>query len=128
MVISGIVNKELQRFCVLVKVKPYFKLWLETEDGYVFGQGSFELLHGIQEKGTLKAISENLNMSYRHAWGIIKEIEEKLGKPIVVSHRGGKIGGGGAELTQTGKELLETYLKLKSELNQMFSKIVSVEL
>jgi molybdate transport repressor ModE-like protein len=112
----------------LVKLKPCFKLWLETEDGYVFGPGSFELLHGIQEKGTLKAVSEDLNMSYRHAWGIIKEIEEKLGKPIVVSHRGGKVGGGGAELTQAGKELLETYLKLKSDLNQMFSKIEPMKL
>jgi molybdate transport repressor ModE-like protein len=112
----------------LVKLKPCFKLWLETEDGYVFGQGSFDLLRGIQEKGTLMAIAKRLNMSYRHAWGIIKEIEEKLGKPVVVTHRGGKVGGGGAELTQTGKELLETYLKLKSDFNQMFSNIDPVEL
>jgi molybdate transport repressor ModE-like protein len=122
------VIKSCKRVFVLVKLKPRFKLWLETEDGYVFGPGSFELLHGIQERGTLQAISNRLNMSYRHAWGIIKEIEEKIGKPLVISHRGGKLGGGGAELTQTGKELLETYLRLKSELNQMFSKIGSVEL
>jgi molybdate transport repressor ModE-like protein len=112
----------------LVKLIPCFKLWLETDDRYVFGQGSFEVLQGIQEKGTLKAIAKELNMSYRHAWGIIKEIEEKLGKPIVISHRGGKFGGGGVELTQTGKELLETYLKFKSDLNQIFSHIESVEL
>jgi molybdate transport system regulatory protein len=113
---------------VLVKLRPCFKLWLETADGYVFGQGSFELLHGIQEKGNLKAISDDLKMSYRYAWGLIKEIEEKLGKPIVVAHRGGKVGGGGAELTQTGKELLHNYLKIKGELNQVFSKIEPVEL
>jgi molybdate transport repressor ModE-like protein len=108
----------------LAKLEPHFKFWLETEDGYVFGQGAFELLRGIQEKGTLKAVAEDLNMSYRHAWGIIKEIEEKLGKPIVVAHRGGKVGGGGAELTQTGKELLATYLRFKSDLNQRFSEII----
>lgn len=112
----------------MVKLKPCFKFWLETEDGYVFGQGSFELLHGIQEKGNLKAIAKGLNMSYRHAWGIIKEIEEKMGKPILVTHRGGKVGGGGAEVTQTGKELLETYLKLKSKLKPVFSDIDDVEL
>lgn len=111
-----------------MKLKPHFKFWLETEDGYVFGPGSFELLHGVQEKGALKAVAMELNMSYRQAWGIIKEIEEKLGKPIIVSHRGGKVGGGGAELTQTGKELLETYLKLKSNLNQMFSNIDFAEI
>lgn len=112
----------------MVKVKPCFKLWLETEDGYVFGPGSFKLLKGIQEKGTLKAIADGLNMSYRHAWGIIKEIEEKIGKPVLVTHRGGKVGGGGAELTQTGKELLETYLKCKTDLNRTFSNIDLVEL
>jgi molybdate transport repressor ModE-like protein len=111
-----------------VKLEPCFKLWLETEDGYVFGPGSFKLLQGIQEKGTLKAIAEGLNMSYRHAWGIIKEIEEKVGEPILVTHRGGKVGGGGAELTQTGKELLEAYLKFKSDLNQTFSDFALVEL
>jgi molybdate transport repressor ModE-like protein len=106
----------------LVKLTPHFKLWLETEDGYVFGQGSFELLRGIKEKGNLKAATEELNMSYRHAWGIIKQIEATLGQPIVVSHRGGKVGGGGAELTQTGQELLETYTKFKSDLTRLFSK------
>ena len=112
----------------MVKLKPRFKLWLETDDGYVFGKGSFELLHGIQEKGNLMAIAKGLNMSYRHAWGIIKEIEEKLGEPILVTYRGGKVGGGGAKLTPTGEALLETYLKFKSEVNQMFSKINPVEL
>ena len=28
----------------LKKLKPMYKFWLESEDGYVFGQGSFELL------------------------------------------------------------------------------------
>jgi molybdate transport repressor ModE-like protein len=107
----------------LVKWKPCFKLWLETEDGYVFGPGSFELLHGIQEKGNLKAIAEGLNMSYRQAWGILKQIEDILGEPIIITHRGGKVGGGGAELTQAGKELLATYLKFKSDVNQLFSDI-----
>jgi molybdate transport repressor ModE-like protein len=112
----------------LVKLKPRFKLWLETEDGYVFGPGSFGLLHGIQEEGSLTAAAKELKMSYRQAWGIIKEIEEKLRRPILATHRGGKLGGGGAELTQTGKELLETYLKAKNELTQIFSKIDSLEL
>ena len=112
----------------MVKLTPHFKLWLETEDGYVFGQGSFELLHGIQEKGNLKAAAEELHMSYRQAWGIIKQIEETLGQPLIVAHRGGKVGGGGAELTETGKELLETYLKIKSDLTQMFSKTADVDI
>jgi molybdate transport repressor ModE-like protein len=120
--------KNLERVLLLVKLTPHFKLWLETEDGYVFGQGSFALLRGIQKKGNLKAAAEELHMSYRHAWGIIKQIEETLGQPVVFAHRGGKVGGGGAELTETGKELLETYLKFKSDLTKKFSKAKVVEL
>lgn len=106
-----------------MKLKPRYKFWLETEDGYVFGQGPFELLNGIQEKRTLTASAKDLNMSYRHAWEIIKQIERKMGQAILDTYKGGKRGGGGAELTQTGKELLETYLKYKNALNQMFSNI-----
>ena len=112
----------------MVKLTPHFKLWFETEDGYVFGQGSFALLRGIQEKGNLKAAAEELHMSYRHAWGILKQIETTLGQPVVIAHRGGKVGGGGAELTDTGKELLETYLKFKSDLTKKFSNAKIVEL
>jgi len=36
-------------------LKPKYKLWLETEDGYVIGKGSFTLLQEIQEKTCLSA-------------------------------------------------------------------------
>ena len=69
---------------------PKYKFWLETEDGYVLGQGSFELLHGIQEKRTLTASAEALHSSYRHAWGIIKQIEKKIGQALLITYKGGK--------------------------------------
>lgn len=102
-----------------MKVRPKFKFWLETEDGYVFGEGTFELLKGIQEKGSLTAGAQNLNMSYRHAWGLIKHIEENLGQAVLLTYKGGKQGGGGAELTTVGKSLISVYLKFKNALNQI---------
>jgi len=111
-------NQEIRRKR-LKKLEPKYKFWLETEDGYVFGQGSFKLLLGIQEKGTLTASAERLNMSYRHAWGIIKQIEENLGQAILVTHKGGKDGGGGSELTPLGQELLVTYLHYQKAFNKI---------
>jgi molybdate transport repressor ModE-like protein len=87
----------------------------------VFGEGAFELLKGIQEKGTLTASAQDLHMSYRHAWGIIKQMEENLGQAVLVTYKGGKDGGGGAELTSIGKKLLTTYLKFKKNINQTIS-------
>jgi molybdate transport repressor ModE-like protein len=118
---------EIDRLCSgegiarLMKLIPKYKFWLETENGYVFGEGTFELLQGIREKGSLTASSRDLHMSYRHAWGIIKQMEENLGQAVLVTYKGGKHGGGGAKLTSIGKKLLTTYLKFKNALNQTIS-------
>ena len=106
---------------VLVTLKPKYKFWLETEDGYVFGEGPFALLQGIQEKGTITASAKDLRMSYRHAWGIIKQMEENLGQAVLVTYKGGKDGGGGAELTPIGQKLLATYLQLVNAMDHTLS-------
>jgi molybdate transport system regulatory protein len=100
-------------------LKPAYKLWLETKEGYVFGEGALELLQTIQQVGTLSGGAKALGMSYRHAWGIIKEIEERIGKPLLDTHKGGKLGGGGSELTQTGRELIKSFLKFKNVFDQI---------
>ena len=105
----------------MVKLRPKYKFWLETEEGYVFGEGTFELLQGIREKGSLKASAQDLHMSYRHAWGIIKQMEENLGQAVLITHKGGKQGGGGSKLTPIASRLLVTYLKYKNALNQIIS-------
>jgi len=86
------------------KPHPAFKVWMETDDGYVFGPGVYSLLKRIMEVGTLKEAATELGMSYRYAWGLIKKAEEKLGEPLLTAHKGGRSGGGGAELTERGKQ------------------------
>ena len=93
----------------MVKLKVGFKIWLETDEKYVFGEGSFKLLQKISDLGTLRSATEKLGMSYRYAWGLIKEIENNLGLPLLKTHKGGVHGGGGAILTSEAKELLRKY-------------------
>ncbi len=97
----------------LNRLKPAFKLWLETEQGYVFGQGTFELLQKIGEVGTLSGAAEVLGMSYRYAWSVIKRTEKRIGEPLLKTRKGGRLGGGGAELTQAGQNLIKEFLKIK---------------
>ena len=94
-------------------IKANFKFWLETEDGYVFGEGPFELLSRVRELGTLAHAAKALNMSYRHAWGAIRTVETRLGIPVMTRHKGGARGGGGAELTKEGYLLIDEYYRLK---------------
>jgi molybdate transport repressor ModE-like protein len=100
------------------KPRPAFKLWLETDKGYVFGPGVYKLLKSIDERGTLKEASQNLEMSYRYAWGLIREAEEKLGEPLIESSKGGRDGGGSTEITALGREFIEDFEALRNSLVQ----------
>lgn len=98
------------------KPKPAFKLWLETDKGYVFGPGLYNLLKSIEEKGTLKEAAQSLEMSYRYAWGLIHEAEERLGDSLIKASKGGRDGGGSTEITDLGREFIEDFHALQSVL------------
>jgi molybdate transport repressor ModE-like protein len=103
--------------------RPSFKLWLETDEGMVFGQGLYRLLMKISEMGTLKASADGLGMSYRFAWGLIHKAEEKIGQSLVTSHKGGRSGGGGVELTEVGRQFLEEFSHVELILNELLANL-----
>lgn len=87
---------------------------LKKGDIFILGEGRKRLLELVSETGSIKEAAKKMEMSYRHAWGIIKKIEVGAGKEIVVSKRGGQKGGG-TKLSKFGEELLEIYKKMKKE-------------
>jgi len=91
------------------RTRPAYKLWLETDEGHVFGPGVYSLLRKIQEKGTLKEAAASLDMSYRYAWGLIKKAEEKLGEPLISATKGGRHGGGSTEITELGRRYVKDF-------------------
>ena len=101
------------------KAKPIFKIWLETDEGYVFGPGVYSLLRKIGETGTLKGAAEALGMSYRFAWGLLKKAEERLGEPLVESHKGGRSGGGGVEITEVGFRFLKEFSEIERAISRL---------
>lgn len=78
-------------------------LWLETDDGVLFGMGRLMLLREISRQGSLKAAASKLGMSYRGAWGKIKKTEELLGTALIARENCRR---SGASLTPFAQELL----------------------
>jgi molybdate transport system regulatory protein len=105
------------------KPKPSFKLWLETDEGVVFGPGLYRLLQKISETGTLKASAEELGMSYRFAWGLIRKAEKRIGQSLVISYKGGRSGGGGAILTEMGLQYLEEFSHFDAILKKISNNL-----
>ncbi|MFC1786797.1 winged helix-turn-helix domain-containing protein [Halobacteriota archaeon] len=97
------------------------KVWLEKDGWPVLGEGRARLLEAIDEEHSILKAAEKLEMSYRHAWGIIKKINEALGKEVVHSIRGGK-DGGSTELNEGGRRLLKEYYDKVHELDRILEK------
>jgi len=114
----------------LVRLRPRYKVWFETEEGYVLGPGTFNLLKMIERKGSLRLAAESLGMSYRYAWGLLKKVERHIGRPILRTFKGGSHGGGGATLTEEGRWLLEEYSKIMeafSKISEEYEKTVGIK-
>ncbi len=94
-----------------------FRLWIEKDGKVVFGDGRARLLTLINETSSLRKAAEKMGMSYRHAWGIIKEMNEAAGEPLVISERGGT-SGGKTTLTPLAIRLLEDYRKTHKEMER----------
>ncbi len=74
------------------------KLWMERDGLILFSEYRLRLLEHIAETGSLAEAAARMGLSYRRAWGKIKEIEANLGLPLVASRAGGA-GGGETHLT-----------------------------
>jgi molybdate transport system regulatory protein len=95
------------------------RVWLENTNGQdIVGDGKFDLLLCIDELESLMAAAEKLGISYRKAWGNVREIEQRLGFPIVDKHRGGK-DGGKTILNPEGKKLIGAYKEFLSEIDTL---------
>lgn len=81
-------------------------IWLETDSGMFFGTGRAMLLEGIDRHGSLKKAAAEMGMSYRAAWGKIKQSEKLLGVQLV-EKAGNKREG--YRLTGYGKMLKEKF-------------------
>ena len=66
------------------------------------------ILSAVAEHGSLRKATEALGVSYRYAWGLVRQAEEEIGTPLLVRTVGGA-SGGGARLTETADDLLRRY-------------------
>jgi 8-oxo-dGTP diphosphatase len=85
------------------------KTWLMRDGRFILSEGRAELLKLIDAEMSIQKASERMGMSYRHAWGTIKEVEKSLGRKVVQSSRGGR-DGGMTRLTKVGREILWEYM------------------
>jgi len=87
-------------------------------DRGMIGPGKADLLDGIDRRGSIAAAGREMGMSYKRAWELIGTLNAMFRAPLVTRTRGGA-GGGGAALTETGREVLALYRRMEDETAQV---------
>lgn len=96
-------------------MEPHIKLWLEHEGRIVMSDYRLRLLALVAESGSLAEAAQRMGLSYRRAWGKIKELERNLSLSLVQSAAGGA-GGGHTYITDEGRDLLRRYALFQSRV------------
>jgi len=97
------------------------RIWIESEDKVLLGEGRVHLLKAIQEMGSLSKAAKSLNISYKKAWQLLDSVNKSAKKPVTINSIGGK-GGGGAELTDYGKSLVVVFDEINKNCWEFLDK------
>ncbi|MEZ4481399.1 MAG: LysR family transcriptional regulator [Dehalococcoidia bacterium] len=111
----------------MTDLAPRQKLWVERDGRVVMSDYRLRLLELVRETGSLAQAAATMKLSYRRAWGTVKEIEENLGYALVESAVGGA-GGGKTELTPAGCELVEAYRRFKERMDEALERVYTEEM
>jgi molybdate transport system regulatory protein len=94
------------------------KVWIEEDGEHLFGKGRAELLEAVDAEGSIQAAAQRLGMSYRHAWSVLRDCQERCGRRLVETERGGS-DGGGARVTEFGRRMLCAYRRIESRFQRL---------
>ncbi|MFH1160272.1 MAG: LysR family transcriptional regulator [bacterium] len=98
-------------------IRLHYKIWMEDPSGVgILGDGKWQMLKLIEEKGSMKAACDAMGYTYRRTWGNLKKIEDFFGFPLLEKHRGGAEGGN-TQLTAEGKKMVQAFDRFHSQVD-----------
>ncbi|ADK85814.1 putative transcriptional regulator, ModE family [Desulfarculus baarsii DSM 2075] len=93
------------------------RIWLEKDGKTFLSWGRVVLLERIDQAGSLSAAARSMGMSYSHAWNLVEEMNCLAVSPLVEKQAGG-VSGGGARLTEAGRQAIARFWRLVEEFRR----------
>jgi molybdate transport repressor ModE-like protein len=100
-------------------VRPEWSLKRQGNPDFPLPQ-VLRLVEAVHEGGSLAQAARKLGLSYRHAWGLIREADQAFGSPLIVMERGK-----GGQLTRLGEVLLWADRRIAARLNPSLDSLSS---
>jgi molybdate transport system regulatory protein len=102
-------------------IKPQAHIRIDFSGTCSLGPGKIGLLEGIERSGSLSAAARALGMSYRRGWLLLHSTNEGFSQPVAELSVGGK-DGGGARLTDFGRQLVADYRSFEAAVDALALK------
>jgi molybdate transport system regulatory protein len=93
-------------------LEAQLKLAVLEDNRFVFGDSEMRLLEAVSREGTLTEGAAALGLSYRVAWGKLRDLETAVGTRLVERTVGGRHGGS-SRLTDAAVQLVEQYSRFR---------------
>jgi molybdate transport system regulatory protein len=94
--------------------RPRPQIRIMFRKAIAMGPGKADLLKAIESTGSISAAARQMDMSYRRAWLLVDTMNQCFRTPLVETATGGSRGGG-ARVTEFGKEILERYQRMEAK-------------
>lgn len=101
------------------RLKPQIRIMFRK--AIAMGPGKADLLRAIAETGSISAAARRMEMSYRRAWLLVDTMNQAFQTPLVETATGGSHGGG-ARVTEFGKDILERYQRMEAKATASVSR------
>jgi len=105
----------------MVAVEPKLRVWIVFGKRLKFGDGRARLLESIDTRGSLQQAAAEFDMSYRNAWGYLRELETAAGFKFVERASTGSARRG-MRLTPAAREFLKCYRAFQRGLDTAASR------
>ena len=100
-----------------MSLEPQLKLAVLDDNRFVFGDSEMRLLEAISRQGTLTEGAATLGLSYRVAWGKLRDLESAFGVQLVERTVGGRRGGS-SRLTGSAQRLVDQYGRFREAVGE----------
>ncbi len=102
-------------------MRAKLKVWVAFNNDVKFGDGRAQLLELIDELGSIQQAVGRVGMSYRNAWGYLRELEQAAGFKFLERRAGGGPASG-TRLTRKGREFLARYRRFRHGTDEAIAR------
>jgi molybdate transport system regulatory protein len=97
---------------------PRHKIWLNWDGVFLMGPNYLRFLAAVDESGTIREGGRAVGWSYRTCLNRLRRMERVLGRPVLITRRGGREGGS-ARLTSEARRFVQIFSRWQRDVDRL---------